>query len=405
MEIPRLISVDDHVLEPPDLWTSRLPAAVRDRGPRVTRERGAAVGRFGLATWIADPDLPDAVWCDVWHYEDLVWPLFRSHAHAGYEEHDGAAMITYDDVLPGAFRVADRLQIMDGNHTDASICFPSFPRFCGQTFLERPDRELALLAVQAYNDWMIDEWCGSSGGRLIPLTLIPLWDADLAAAEVRRCADKGSHAIAFSECPPFLGLPSIYSGYWDPLFHACQDTDTVINMHVGSSSKLPETAEDGPPDLRLCLTYVNSLLAFTDWLYSGVLQEFPRLKIALSESQAGWIPFVAQRADVSWQKGNGKFKSIGTRRAKELPSSVIPDQVFACIFDDLEGLRNRNAIGMDQILFETDFPHADSTYPNSKQVATDLVVQAGLSDTEIYKLFRGNAIRAYKLDTYFGITV
>lgn len=405
MEIPRIISVDDHVLEPPDLWSSRLPVKLRADGPRVVREKGANVGRFLGTTWVPDGDLAGATWCDVWYYEDIVRPIFRGMAHSGYESEDALLPITFDDMLPAAYQQMPRLDTMERNHTDVSMCFPSFQRFCGQIFLNRTNKDLALAAVQTYNDWIIDEWCAGDGfGRLIPLTLIPLWDPTLAAAEVRRCASKGSHSIAFSECPPYLGLPSIYTDYWDPVFAACQDTDTVINIHVGSSSNIPDTAPGaGPADMKLCLIYINSILAFTDWIYSGVLEEYSSLRLVLSESQAGWIPFAAQRADNTWVKGNEMWKSeAGGRRARQLPSSVS-DRVFACIFDDLEGLRNRDAIGTDRILFESDFPHADSTYPHTKATASRLVEQASLSEAEIYKVFRGNAIRAYGLDRYFGV--
>ena len=142
------------------------------------------------------------------------------------------------------------------NRVEASLSFPTFPRFCGQTFLEAKDRELAEACVYAYNDWMVEEWCGDSGGRLVPLIIIPLWDAELAAAEVRRNAARGVRAVCFSEIPPHLGLPSIHSGYWDPFFVACQETQTVVCMHIGSSSKMPATSADAPvavaatPELR-----------------------------------------------------------------------------------------------------------------------------------------------------------
>jgi predicted TIM-barrel fold metal-dependent hydrolase len=401
--IPKIISVDDHVVEPPDLWVDRLPEQYRERGPRVEREKGVSVRGDGGLVWVPDADAPGASWVDVWKYDDLVWPLTRGWAYSGYHGEDSLRPITYEQVLPATYDAKARLELMDENHTEASVCFPTVPRFCGQIFLEREDKELALLGVQAYNDWMIDDWHGTGGARLIPNTLIPLWDAELAAAEVRRCAEKGSHSIAFSECPPYLGLPSIFSGHWDPLFQACDETDTVINMHVGSASKLVVTASDAPPDMTLCLTYVNSLLAFSDWLYSGTLQLFPNLKIALSESQVGWIPFVAQRVDNTWKKGNEFFAARGARRATELPSSVIPGRVFGCIFDDYEGLRNRDVVGIDQILLETDFPHTDSTYPNSEKVLGDMMIEAGLNDEEIWKVTRGNAIHAYGLDKYFGV--
>jgi predicted TIM-barrel fold metal-dependent hydrolase len=409
MTLPKIISVDDHVVEPPDLWTSRMPTSLRDRIPHVRREFGGySSGKYdpNVLNWTVDPDLPSADWADVWYYDDMVWPLTRGLADSGYTTEDPSRPITYDEVLPGTYQRDARLDDMAANHTDVSLCFPTVPRFCGQIFMERTDKEVGLLGVQAYNDWMIEDWCGDTSRpeRLIPNTLIPLWDAQLAAAEVRRCAAKGSHSIAFSECPPYLGLPSLYSDYWNPLFEACQETDTVINMHIGSSSKLIVTAPDAPVDTIMCLSYVNALLALTDWLYTGTLERYPDLRIALSESQAGWVPFAAQRADTTWTKANEKFHlETGANKAKELPSKVIPGRVFFCIFDDLEGLRLRDEIGVEQLLFETDYPHTDSTFPDSQKTAEDLCRQAGLSEQEIYQVMRGNAIKAYRLDKYFGI--
>jgi predicted TIM-barrel fold metal-dependent hydrolase len=398
--LPRLISVDDHVLEPPDLWWSRLPRQARDNGPQVRRERGVLVEAL-YGRWSTEAE--DGQWADVWYYDDMVRPVQRGLAQSGYDDEATSRPITYDDVLLGAYQRQARLEEMDRNHTDVSICFPSMSRFCGQTFLERKNKDLALLCVQAYNDWMIDEWCGSERpARLVPLTLIPLWDADLAATEVRRCAGKGSHAISFPEGPPALGLPSIYSAYWDPLFAACEETDTVLNLHVGSSSTRVTTAEDAPIDLAICFLFVNSQLAFADWLYSGVLERFRQLRMVLSEGQVGWMPYVLQRLDNTWRKCLEGNQPAG-RRANEPPSTLMPGRVFGSIFDDLEGLRNRDAVGMGQIMIETDFPHKDSTYPHSEKVVSELVTAAGMNQAEIEQLVRGNAISVYGLDRYFGI--
>src|SRR5690606_33157948 len=131
-----------------------------------------------------------------------------------------------------------RLEDIDVNWVEASLSFPTFPRFCGQTFLEASDRELASLCVTAYNDWMVEEWSANTGGRLIPLTIVPLWDPVAAAAEVRRNAERGVRALAFSEIPYHLGLPSIHDKeHWEPLWQACEETSTVVCMHIGSSSK------------------------------------------------------------------------------------------------------------------------------------------------------------------------
>jgi predicted TIM-barrel fold metal-dependent hydrolase len=398
--LPRLISVDDHVLEPPDLWWSRLPEKLRERGPHVRRERGV-LRDWRSGSWTLGGD--DATWADIWYYDDLVAPLLRGLAQSGFVDDVTSRVITYDDVMPGTYKRDARIAVLDENHTDVSICFPNITRFCGQIFLERKDKEVALLGVQAYNDWMIDEWCGSERpARLVPLTLVPLWDAELAAAEVRRCAAKGSHAISFPEGPPALGLPSVFSNEWDPLFVACEETDTVLNMHVGSSSRHLASA-DAPADMGISLLFVNSELAFADWLYSGVLEDFPKLRIVLSEGQVGWMPFLMQRIDEVWRKTGQNVDHDG-RRAKELPSSIVPDHVFGCIYDDLRGLLDRDAIGIDQIMIETDFPHVDSTYPHSEKRTVELINAAGLDDRETDLLVRQNAIRVYGLDRYFGIT-
>src|SRR6266478_3446563 len=195
----------------------------------------------------------------------------------------GLVPITYDEMRPGCYDPKARVDDMELNWVEASLSFPSFPRFCGQTFLEAKDRELAEACVYAYNDWMVDEWCGDSGGRLIPLPIIPLWDAELAAAEVRRNAARGARAVCFSEIPVHLGLPSIHSGDWDPFFAACDETRTAVCMHIGSSSKMPATSKDAPPSVAILLSCNNSMASLADFLFSGVLVRFPELKLAYSE--------------------------------------------------------------------------------------------------------------------------
>ena len=400
--IPRIISVDDHVVEPPTLWSDRLPRAYADRGPRIVRDRAKfsyVGGRFR-----AERGTPDGDWCDWWMYDDLEYPFPRVSAAVGFERVENVPT-TFDEISPGAWIQKDRLADMDANHVDASLCFPNvLPRFCGQTFYEREDKELALLCVRAYNDWMIDEWCAGEGrGRLIPLTIVPLWDPELAAQEVHRCAKKGSFAVTFSENPFHLGLPSVHdaSRHWDPLFRACAETETVLNMHIGSSSKMPSTSDDAPHAVASCLTFSNSMGSMLDFLISGVFDRFPDLRVAYSEGQVGWMPFVLERADNLWRARFDASDSYGIN-LKRPPSEYIADHVWGCIFDDLVGLRLRDVVGMEQIMFEVDYPHSDSTFPRTLEVATRLVEEAGLDDEESYKLFRGNAIHVYGLER-FGI--
>jgi predicted TIM-barrel fold metal-dependent hydrolase len=402
-ELPRIISVDDHVIEPQQVWLDRLPAKYLEQGPRVERKFGTPTFPVPDKMELVEGEGPKARWCDIWRYEDLRWPMYAGHAQARLREPSLGPLdaVVFDDFLPGCYEQGPRLADMDENYVEAAICFPTFARFCGQTFAERPDKDLALLCVKAYNDWMIDEWCGGPGaGRLIPLTLIPLWDPSLAADEVRRCAAKGAGAVAFSENPTKLGLPSIHSGHWDPFFDACDETQTVINMHIGSSSTLTSTSPDAPLTVTMSLTSLNATAALVDWLLSGTLARFTNLRIALSEGQVGWMPFTLERVDSIWERAEVWEPALATR-VPQRPSTYM-DRVYGCVFDDAHGLANRQVVGMDQIMFETDYPHADSTYPYSRQTAEKLVASAGLSDHEAWQLVRGNAIKCYDL-AKFGI--
>jgi len=204
-----IVSVDDHVIEPPHLWQDRLPRGLVERGPRVVRDHCTTTWVEGNQLFVRGGDGPMT---DFWVYEDLTWSHQMLNALAGYRPEEWwMGPISFDQMRPGCFDPKARLADMDLNHVEASVCFPTFPRFCGQMFAERSDRELALACVRAYNDWMVEEWAGGSGGRLIPLCIVPLWDPALAAEEVRRNAGRGVRAVAFSELPAQLGLPSIHA--------------------------------------------------------------------------------------------------------------------------------------------------------------------------------------------------
>jgi predicted TIM-barrel fold metal-dependent hydrolase len=251
---------------------------------------------------------------------------------------------------------------------------------------------------------MIDEWCaGAAHGRLIPMTMVPLWDVELAAAEIRRCAAKGSHNITFSENPVPLGLPSVHSGYWDPMFEACVETDTVVNMHIGSSSKMPSTAPDAPFIISSTLTFQNAMGSVLDFVFGGVFDRFPDLRVAYSEGQAGWLPYILERSDKLWEERLLDDTGFGSKLSQP-PSTYMKKNIWYCIFDDETALANRNVIGIDRLTFEVDYPHADSTFPHTKDIAERMAAKAGLNDAEIQKFFRGNAIELYKLDKYYGIT-
>lgn len=390
-ELPGIISVDDHIVEPPELWVQDAPASIKDRVPRIERDLASFEYRGGVFRATRGEGSP----CDWWVYDGVEIPTTKVASAMSFPLHERTMdPITFDDMRPGCYDPAARLLDMDHGGIDASICFPTMPRFCGQTFAEAHDKDLALWCVQRWNDWMVDTWCATDPTRLLPLAIVPLWDPHLAAQEVRRVAGKGVVTVAFSENPAMLGLESIHSGWWDPFIRACDETGTVISMHIGSSSKMPSTSADAPPLVASSLTHLNAVGTLCDWILSGTLERFTNVRIALSEGQVGWMPFQLERMDLVWEHN----RAWGQVELSQPPSHYVQGRVFGCIFDDRHGLANRDTIGMSQIMFETDFPHSDSTWPHCREKALELVSVCGLDSREAHMLVRQNAIDCYGLE-------
>jgi predicted TIM-barrel fold metal-dependent hydrolase len=334
---------------------------------------------------------------DFWAFEDFRVAVLQIEAAAGVSaENLTATPVNYEDMRPGCYEVKERLADLDTVRIERSLCFPNVVRFAGQLFLWMHDKELALACVKAYNDWMVEEWSAESGGRLLPLCVVPLWDPAAAAGEVRRNSARGVRALTFTELPAALGLPSIHDkgGHWLPLIEACNETGTVICIHIGSSSTIAESSPDAPPAVRQSTLSFNAQLAFTDWVYSGHLQRYPNIKLAFSESQIGWMPYVLERMDRIWRVGNAVTRMNPLFTDK--PSSWVPGRVYGCFFEDTFGVESRHAIGVDQITFEADYPHQDSTWPHTYDYLT--TVLEDVPEDEAYKIARGNAIRMLDLD-------
>jgi predicted TIM-barrel fold metal-dependent hydrolase len=375
MTIPKIISVDDHIIEPASLWSDRMGTTFGVKSPRIERLK-FSVSQASAGSLTMDFG-DDGQWGDVWFYEDKpVYPHKRNtiipasavDESGGRIRFDMEGMdmspITYDEMLPACYDLKARTAAMDVAWVEASLCFPTMPRFCGQTFYEGEDKELGLACVRAYNDWMVEDWAGLSNGRMIPLIIIPLWDVNLAVAEIRRNAERGVHAVTFSEIPPHLGLPSIHSGYWDPFFKACEEAKVTINMHIGSSSKMPATSLDAGPGVNGALSWMNSLASLADWLFSGVFQRFPQLKVAYSEGGIGWIPYALEKADDFWGV-HANWTKV-KEKVPEPPSTYFYSNVYVCSIRDPFGFENIDRIGERNITFETDFPHTDTTWPNTE---------------------------------------
>ena len=252
--------------------------------------------------------------------------------------------------------------------------------------------------VRAYNDWHIDEWAGTHPGRIIPLALPMMWDPELTAAEVRRVAAKGCHAVTFSSSPYDLGLPSIYQEHWDPFWEACADEGTVVCMHLGSNSAPAMTSPDAPIELVYTLSPVGLFSAAADLLWSPVFRKFPALRVALSEGGTGWLPYFCERVDYIYRHTH---HWSGTDLGDRLPSEIFKEHVILCFIDDLVGIETRHHLNIDNITWECDYPHSDSTWPLAPEVLMKSL--GGVPDDEINKITHLNAMRHFQYDPFAHI--
>ncbi len=375
-----LISVDDHIVEPPDMFKNHLSSKYLNDAPRLVHN-------------------PDG--SDTWQFRDVVIPNVALNAVAGRpKEEYGLEPQGLDEIRPGCYNVDERVKDMNAGGILASINFPSFCGFAGRLFATE-DHEFSLALVQAYNDWHIDEWCGAYPARFIPMALPVIWDAEACAAEVRRVAEKGVHALTFSENPAAMGFPSFHDEYWNPLWRALCDTDTVMNVHIGSSGKLAITAPDAPPDVMITLQPMNIVQAAADLLWSKPIKNYPDLKIALSEGGTGWIPYFLERADRTYQMhSTWTGQDFGGKR----PSEVFREHFLTCFISDPVGVALRHDIGVDNICWEADYPHSDSMWPGAPEELGRVLAANNVADNEIDKITHLNAMRWYSFDPFTHIT-
>jgi predicted TIM-barrel fold metal-dependent hydrolase len=372
-----MVSVDDHLVEPHDLFDHTIPERFKDRAPRVVRQDDGA---------------------DVWAFGQSIIPNIGLNAVAGRpREEYGIEPTAFDEMRPGCWDVHQRVKDMDAGGVLGSMCFPSFPGFSGRLFAANADKELALAVLQAYNDWHVDVWCAAYPGRFIPMGLPVLWDPELAAAEVRRLSAKGVHSVTFTENPATLGYPSFHSEHWDPLWRALCDTSTVLSVHLGSSGRLAVTAPDAPVDVMITLQPMNICQAAADLLWSRVLKEFPEIRIALSEGGTGWIPYFVDRLDRTYEMHH---RWTGQDFGRERPSDVFRRHFLTCFIADPVGLRLRDDIGIDNIAWECDYPHSDSSWPNAPEELVDMARRYDVPRADLDKITYANAMRWFSYDPF-----
>jgi predicted TIM-barrel fold metal-dependent hydrolase len=364
----QVVSVDDHVVEHPRVWSDRLPARFQDAGPRIVELEGGA---------------------QVWRFEGGVLANIGLNAVAGKDPKEfGLDPVRFDEMLPGCYEVEARLADMDLDGVHVQMCFPTFPGFAGGTFFAANDKELAKACVAAWNDFILDEWCAAAPDRFIPMVLLPFWDVDDSIAELERTAAKGAKAVSFTEAPHRLGLPSFHSDHWDPLLAAAQGADLPLCMHFGSGGA-PEVAADANFAVAIALFGMNSQSTAVDLLFSPVFHKFPRLRVALSEGGIGWIPYVIERMDYTWERHRW-YTGVNT---DVRPSDLFRDHVFGCFISDHAGVETRHIIGIGNLMFEGDYPHSDSNFPASRKKLEEVLLE--VPDDEARAIAEDNARRVF----------
>ncbi len=378
-----LVSIDDHVIEPADMFEGHIPDAYRDQAPKYVEAddltgywdfQGQPTGMAGL----------NAV---------ASWP----HEEWGFDP------IGFPEMRPGTYDVELRVRDMDANGVLASMCFPTMAGFNGMSLARSTvDKDLTKIVISAYNDWHIDELAGEHPGRFIPLAIAPVWDPQGMADEVARVAAKGCHALSLPETPYGVGLPSFAdASYWDPVFRACSDHEVAICLHIGGAFGLLQRPAGESADHLIVLTPQLSAVAATDLLLGGTFLRFPDLKVALSEGGIGWVPFYLDRMDRHlWNhQWTGLEIGVGAKTATE----VWHDNFLGCFITDPSALHVRDRIGIDTLAWECDYPHSDSTWPRSPELLWEEFQNAGCSDDDIDAITWKNAARFFHFDPFAGI--
>jgi predicted TIM-barrel fold metal-dependent hydrolase len=366
----QIISVDDHLIEHPRVWLDRLPERFRESGPTIIEDEKSH---------------------HVWRFEGQIFPNIGLNAVAGKDPRDyGMDPVRYDDMIPGCYNPVDRVKDMDVDGVTAAACFPSFPGFGGRVFIRSQDKELGLACVQAWNDFSTGEWAGTAPDRLIPLSILPLWEREAAVREVERVAELGARGVSFPDSPVPLGLPSFHTLEWERLFSALEATDMPLCLHFGSSSFTPGFSADAPWVVSISMFATNLMWSTADLLFSGVLQRHPKLKVVLAEGGIGWIPYVLERCDYAWERHRW-YQDIDKDNR---PSDLFRRHFYGCFIDDVHGTKNRHEIGVDRLVFEVDYPHSDSNWPNTRKRATE--VFQDVPDDEVEQIVETNARKLFR---------
>ncbi|HEY3723004.1 MAG TPA: amidohydrolase family protein [Acidimicrobiia bacterium] len=379
----RVIDVDTHLTEPPDVWTARMPSTLRDRVPHIERVDGRDV-------WMADGNYIGA-------------PGFYSMA--GFDGVLPAKIpATYDEIAPAMYDAAARVRLLDEQGIEAQVLYPNVGGFGNGYFTRLGEPELVLACVQAYNDFLTD-WCSVAPDRLVAITALPFWDVELAVAELQRCVTNGHRAVNFCNQPQDYGEPPLAHSHWDPIWAAAQEAGVSVSFHVGGGSmgtQFDDVAQMGWMTNFAkvsSLIFLDNIRCVTDLIFGGICHRFPDLKLVSVESGVGWISSTLETCDWQWRNGGVLDEHP---EYDLLPSEYFRRQVYGCFWFEEESAVNAIGRYPENILYETDYPHPTCQHPGPRTPAQrprDYAtrVLGALPDDVLAKVLHDNAARVYGL--------
>ncbi len=379
-----VVDADSHIIEPADLWTSRISSRWGDMVPHVKFDE-----KWGEDRWyIGSKKL-----FGVGAFAQAQWPEFPpSHPP------------TLAQAVPAATDPKERLRYMDEVGVYYQLLYPNILGFHSHVFLNQMERELATECVRAYNDWLT-EFCSADSRRLIPVMMLPFWDIDASVAEMKRAYEMGHKGVLFAARYDKVGLPRLIDDHWEPLLKQAQEMDLSMNFHVGflandedlkgavdQSKKLDFTRESS-------LNLLGNAQNVAEVVLSGVCGRYPDLKFVSVENGAGWLPFLAESMDWQWLNV-GAHKEYTDRL---LPSEYLYRQIYAMYWYEQDSMRAvLDKLG-DNLMFETDFPHATSLSPGPASESPsprDVMERSleGISDEVVGKVLQHTATKLYHLE-------
>jgi predicted TIM-barrel fold metal-dependent hydrolase len=382
----KVIDVDTHLVEPHDLWTKHAPASLKDRVPQVKELNG-------VRSWVIDGDkilLKGAIPASTVKKDGSRWPGLEFINHQ------------FEEVHPASYRARERVAMMDATGISAQVLYPNILGFGGQLAV-KVDDALRLASVEIFNDAMA-EFQVESGQRVFPMALLPWWDVKLAVREIERAKGLGLKGVNINSDPHTFTtadgskLPDLSTEHWYPMWEACETLDMPVNFHIGASEQSTDwLGQQGWPelhrDLRAALggamLFINNGRVMGNLILSGLLDRYTKIKFVSVESGIGWVPFLLEAIDWEYQE-----VAANSAKLRRKPSEYFTSNFYACFWFERRDLsRQIQTVGVDNVMFETDFPHPVCLHPIDNMDKA----MAGLSEAEKVKVLYGNAARVYNI--------